>query len=165
MPLINASRGVLFSIAIFLSAPVYIQPRSVALDVDQRDSWALEEEGETSPSKFMSGLATWYDASKNNAWYTAPNKWGDAFEMYGAAGPALRRAMGHKWMREPYAVRITSKKTGESAKVWITDYCGCQGREKDPDDTRLIDLAPAVWEKLGVDLSKGVMKVTLEILE
>jgi len=47
----------------------------------------------------------------------------------------------------------------------VADYCGCQGRKKDPDDTRLIDLAPEVWERLGVDLGRGVMKVSIEILD
>jgi hypothetical protein len=30
-------------------------------------------------------------------------------------------------------------------------------------DTRLIDLAPAIWEKLGVPLGQGVMKVEIRL--
>jgi len=111
----------------------------------------------------FSGLATWFDATKNNAWYTQPNKWGKAIKFYGAAGPLLRRLMGHEWMAKPYSVIVTSEATGIAVRVWITDFCGCGGRASNKNDTRAIDLAPAVWDALGVDLSRGVMKVTIEV--
>ena len=109
------------------------------------------------------GRATWYDATKNNAWYTQPNKWGKAVKLYAAAGPALRRVIGHKYMRKPYPIWVKSKKTGIEVKVWVVDWCGCWGRKSDPMDTRLIDLAPAIWEKLGVPLGQGVMKVEIRL--
>lgn len=133
--------------------------RKLAYD-GPRDRWYLDAPPVRKP---LIGRATWYDATKNNAWYTQPNKWGKAVKLYAAAGPALRRVIGHKYMRKPYAIWVKSKKTGIEVRVWVVDWCGCWGRKKDPLDTRLIDLAPAVWEKLGVPLGQGVMKVEIRI--
>ena len=121
--------------------------------------------GWTFPGKRpLVGRATWYDATKNNAWYTQPNKWGKAVKLYAAAGPALRRALGGiKWQMKPRAIWVESVKTGKRVKVWVVDWCGCYGRKNDSLDTRLVDLAPAVWEKLGVDLGRGVMKVLITL--
>ena len=128
-----------------------------------RDDYA-HEPGWVAPVKRpLVGRATWYDATKNNAWYTQPNKWGKAVKLYAAAGPALRRVIGHKYMRKPYPIWVRSKKTGIEVKVWVVDWCGCWGRKNDPMDTRLIDLAPAIWEKLGVPLGQGVMKVEIRL--
>jgi len=128
-----------------------------------RDDYA-HEPGWVAPVKRpLVGRATWYDATKNNAWYTQPNKGGKAVKLYAAAGPALRRVIGHKYMRKPYPIWVRSKKTGIEVKVWVVDWCGCWGRKNDPMDTRLIDLAPAIWEKLGVPLGQGVMKVEIRL--
>lgn len=136
-----------------------VEPQKLAYD-GPRDRWYLDAPSVRKP---LIGRATWYDATKNNAWYTRPNKWGKAVKLYAAAGPALRRVIGHKYMRKPYAIWVKSKKTGIEVKVWVVDWCGCWGRKNDPLDTRLIDLAPAVWEKLGVPLGQGVMKVEIRI--
>ena len=142
---------------------MYGQQPAIAIPASQRDNWRLEAANNAYDGRPLYGLATWFDATKNDAWYTQPNKWGKAIKFYGAAGPALRKIMGHKYMMEPYAVTITSELTGRSVKVWVTDYCGCHGRKNDPSDTRLIDLSPDVWDALGVDLGVGVMKITLDI--
>ena len=134
-------------------------PKRLAYD-GPRDRWYLDGPSVMKP---LIGRATWYDATKNNAWYTRPNKWGKAVKLYAAAGPALRQIIGHKYMRKPYAIWVKSKKTGVEVKVWVVDWCGCWGRKNDPLDTRLIDLAPAVWEKLGVPLGQGVMRVEIRI--
>lgn len=155
----------MFSLAVVFTSNAFPTQTVYAIPIQQRDAWALDQEPEEEyDGKPILGLATWYDATKNNAWYTLPNKWGDAIKFYGAAGPKLRKIMGHKYMGKPYAIRVTSILTGESVKVWVSDYCGCQGKKNDPDDTRLIDLAPEVWDRLGVDLGRGVMKVSIEIL-
>lgn len=112
---------------------------------------------------YLIGLATWYNAKKNNAWYTRSNKWGKAIDFYGAAGPVLRSLMGHAYYQQPYAVIITSLRTGRAVRIWITDFCACYGKKRDNGDTRLIDLAPEVWDALGVPLSRGVMRVRIEI--
>ena len=127
-----------------------------------RDDY-IHEPGWEQASRPLKGLATWYDAYRNNAWYTQPNKWGKAVKLYAAAGPALRAAIGHKYMRKPFAIFVKSKKTGIEVKVWVVDWCGCYGKAKDPLDTRLIDLAPAVWAKLGVPLGQGVMRIEIRI--
>jgi hypothetical protein len=44
------------------------------------------------------------------------------------------------------------------------DVCTCYGVRKDPTDDRLIDLAPAVWQALGVPLSRGVMQIELRVM-
>jgi len=141
-----------------------IPSESVAPPVVWRDDYVHEPGWVALPVKRpLVGRATWYDATRNNAWYTQPNKWGNAIEFYAAAGPALRKIIGHKYMRKPYLIWVKSRKTGIKVKVWVVDWCGCLGRKNDPLDTRLIDLAPAVWERLGVPLGQGVMKVEIRI--
>jgi hypothetical protein len=135
-----------------------IQPPAWRDDYVHEPGWS----GPVIP-KAISGIATWYDATKNHAWYTQANKWGKAVKLYAAAGPALRRVIGHKYMRKPYPIWVRSIKTGVRVKVFVVDWCGCWGRKSDPLDTRLIDLAPAVWDKLGVDLGRGVMKVEVSL--
>ena len=126
-----------------------------------RDDY-VKQTGWSGPYRVI-GRATWYDASKNNAWYTRPNKWGKAIGLYAAAGPALRSMIDQKWMMKPVAIWVRSYLTGKRVKVWVVDWCGCYGRKSDPLDTRLVDLAPAVWEKLGVPLGRGVMKVEITL--
>jgi hypothetical protein len=83
--------------------------------------------------------------------------------LYGAAGPALRKIIRHKWGNR-YRVIVSSKVTGIAVVVWVVDFCECRGGDKNPDNDRLIDLAPAVWDALGVPLSRGVTAVTIEVL-
>jgi hypothetical protein len=64
---------------------------------------------------------------------------------------------------KPRAIWVESVKTGKRVKVWVVDWCGCYGRKNDALDTRLVDLAPAVWHALGVDLGLGVMKVRITL--
>jgi hypothetical protein len=107
--------------------------------------------------------ATWYDATKNNAWYTRANKWGKSIKFYVAAGPALREYIPTKWRMKPVAVKITSLKTGKSVIAYVVDWCSCWGVVKNPNDNRVADLAPAIWNALGVRLGVGVTKVRIEL--
>jgi hypothetical protein len=109
----------------------------------------------------LSGRATWFDAERGgqSAWYTR-----EGIDFYGAAGPALRSEQKHKW-RGRYRVLVTSKATGRSLLVWIVDFCECRGGDKKPGNDRLVDLAPAVWDALGVPLSIGVTRVTVELVD
>jgi rare lipoprotein A (peptidoglycan hydrolase) len=59
-------------------------------------------------------------------------------------------------------IRVTSKKTGASILVVVTDWCGCRGGKDGPGDDKIIDLAPEAFEALGMTLGVGVMKVTIE---
>ena len=107
------------------------------------------------------GVSTWYDATmggRQSTWYTRAG-----IELYGAAGAALRAVKQHYW-RTAWPVLITSTLTGKSVVVQVVDICTCWGVRADPGDNRLIDLAPAVWHRLGVKLGVGVMKVTLKVL-
>jgi hypothetical protein len=114
--------------------------------------------GDRPPAK-LNGIATWYDAARNgqSSWYTRAG-----IKLYGAAGPALRKLIPVKWKMKPKAVLIRSERTGKQTVVWIVDWCKCLaggGRE------RLIDLAPAVWHTLGIDLARGVTEVTITVYE
>jgi rare lipoprotein A (peptidoglycan hydrolase) len=123
----------------------------------------------TAPSWELSGIATWYDATRNHAWFTqAPrpgaakrNQDGAPYAFYAAASPALRALAPFKWGKEPYAVRITNTRTGLSIIAWVVDTCSCTGRKADPNDDRAIDLSPAAFQALGVPLGRGIQAVTI----
>ena len=108
----------------------------------------------------LHGIGTHYDATRNgsSSWYTRAG-----IELYGAAGPDLRREKAHEW-RNRYRVIVSSKVTGRAVVVWIVDFCQCRGGDKKPGNDRLVDLAPAVWDALGVPLWRGVTPVTIENL-
>lgn len=108
----------------------------------------------------LTGKATHYDAERKgqSTWYTRAG-----IEFYGAAGPRLRALIPHEWRNE-YRVIVTSQRTGRAVLVHVVDFCECRGGDKDTSNDRLIDLAPAVWDALGVPLKYGVTKVTLEVL-
>lgn len=109
----------------------------------------------------LHGIATHYDAERNGetTWYTRDGR----FEFYGAAGPDLRKEVRHEW-RNAYRVIVTSERTGRSLVVWIVDFCECRGGDNNPKNDRLVDLAPAVWDALGVPLHLGVTPVSIEVL-
>ena len=109
------------------------------------------------PPLTVSGIATWYDAERGSmsSWYTR-----EGIEFYGAAGPALRELRPHRYL-DRYRILLTSERTGRTVLVWVVDWCSCQGT----GSPRLIDLAPAVWDALGVPLSRGVTPVTIEFLD
>jgi len=112
------------------------------------------------PNPTLHGIATHYDAERKGetTWYSRAG-----INLYGAAGPDLRDEVRHEW-RNSYRVIVTSERTGRSLIVWIVDFCECRGGDKNPKNDRLVDLAPAVWNALGVPLHLGVTPVTIEIL-
>jgi hypothetical protein len=157
----------LISAAIFaLAISIGCQPKHMhRLDsqasVFQAPVFQAPEIESASPTPLLlKGKATHYDAERNgqSAWYTR-----QGIEFYGAAGPALRAIVKHEW-RGSYRVIITAQKTQRSVVVDVVDYCECLGGDKDARNDRLIDLAPAVWDALGVPLSIGVMRVSIEVL-
>ena len=119
----------------------------------------------------ITGIATWYDATKNNAWYTRSkgnfesNQRGGPYAFYGAAGPELRKMKNFVYNNEPYQITVTSALTKRTVVVWVVDWCSCKGVKKDPKDDRIIDLAPAVWDALGVGLHRGIMKVEIALFD
>lgn len=109
----------------------------------------------------ITGIATWYDASRNHAWYTTGD---DAVAFYGAASPYLRSLRDFRYGGAQYRVIIRSHLTGREVVVVVTDTCSCYGRRDIKGDEPLIDLAPAVWQALGVRLGRGIMAIDLTIL-
>jgi rare lipoprotein A (peptidoglycan hydrolase) len=121
------------------------------------------------PSWQLSGIATWYDATRNGAWFTqAPrpgatkrHQDGAPYAFYAAASPALRALAPFKWGAEPYAITITNRHNGRSIIAWVVDECGCNGRKADPSDNPVVDLSPAAFIALGVKLGRGIQTVTI----
>jgi rare lipoprotein A (peptidoglycan hydrolase) len=111
----------------------------------------------------IDGIATWYDASKNYAWYTRDpranaaryNQEGAPYPFYVAAGPELRALKPFKWGDKPYRVSIYNYKTKKEIIGWVVDVCVCK---------RLVDLSPAAFSALGVPLGRGIQKVKVTIL-
>lgn len=158
--------------AIWLPALVLIVSVAMTLPfpaapvADLRDSFKRELEPTAKPAlKEITGKATWYDASRNNAWYTqAPRKnaakyhqTGGPFVYYAAASPRLRALRMFRWGREPYRVIISNEKTGVAIVAWVVDTCGCVGGS-------VIDLSPAAFTALGVGLKMGIQRVTVTVL-
>jgi hypothetical protein len=111
------------------------------------------------------GVASWYDATKNSAWYTRTTKWGDPVEFYAAAGPKLRDLLGDpNPYHEHYPVRITNPKTGVSILAVVVDWCQCS---KGKPGEKLVDLSPSAWLALAggeFGLGRGIQKVIVEVL-
>lgn len=81
------------------------------------------------------GVATWFRAAPGT----------------GAAGPALRQALGPDWRGT--RVRVCGISTCIAAR--LTDWCACADR---PGGPTLIDLSAADFADLA-PLSRGVMEV------
>jgi hypothetical protein len=131
--------------------------------VELRDSFIpqttqLETELLGLPTK--NGIASFYDASKNSAWYI------DDYEFYAAAGPGLRslcQRCDFKWGKPPYRVLITNRANGRSIVAWVVDWCQCSKSNNE----KLVDLAPAAWVALAgpkFPMSRGLLKVKVEVL-
>lgn len=106
------------------------------------------------------GPATWFNANRGGqtTWYTRKG-----IKDYGAAGPGLRAMVPERY-GEYYDVVVTNLATGISVTVHVVDWCSCWGYASDPNDDRLIDLAPSVFKKLGTPLAVGVMKVKVTLV-
>jgi hypothetical protein len=115
----------------------------------------------------LSGWATFYDATRNHAWFTqSPRKnaakyhQDDApFVYYAAASPRLRAVRMFKWGWEPYRVIVSNPKTGIAIIAWVVDECACVGGS-------LIDLAPIAWKEIfgGAPFGRGIQPVVVEVL-
>jgi hypothetical protein len=141
-----------------VSAAATLAPTPAA--VIAPDAAQLINQPETPRAVVLNGSATWFDAERGaqSSWYTRAG-----IEYYGAAGSELRSIKQHYW-RTSWPVMITSKLTGKSVVVHVVDICTCYGVRSNPNDNRLIDLAPAVWAALGVPLSAGVMQIELRVI-
>lgn len=138
---------------------VYVHQAEPAASADRRTFLVDDSDLVLDEPVVVSGVASWYDAERDgqSAWYTRAG-----IRYYAAAGPELRRALGGYAYREAYQVRITNEATGTYAVAWVVDWCQCSKGDK---TEKIIDLSPALFEALGVNLSRGVQRVTIEIVD
>jgi hypothetical protein len=113
-------------------------------------------EPEVKPSNVIVGVASWFDAKRSgqSTWYSRAG-----VKYYAAAGPALRAVKNFRYGMNPYPIKITNLKNGRSVIALVVDWCEC------PAKNRIVDLAPALFKELGVDLSVGLQKVSIEVIE
>lgn len=115
------------------------------------------------------GRATYYDATKNNAWYTRRtpgsayyHQDGGPYLFYAAASPRLRAIAPFYWGKPPYRVIVTNTALNLSIVAWVVDECACVGGG-------IIDIAPEAWWVLGgsgrTPTSRGVIDVLVEIAQ
>ena len=110
------------------------------------------------PNAEVSGRASYYDATRNNAWYTR-GSWD--LEFYAAAGPALRKLKPFKW-RQPYQIWIYNPKTQRGMQVWVVDWCQCSKGKK---SEKLVDLSPKLWQWLcNCHPSRGIQQVQVRVV-
>jgi hypothetical protein len=123
-----------------------------------RDSFKPEPAPVVEPLLSVKGKATWYDATKNNAWYTRGDK---PTLFYAAAGPALRKIKDFRWGKKPYRIIVENLKNGKAIVAWVVDWCQCRGQT---NNEKLVDLSKAAFVALGVPLGNGVQKVRVTVL-
>ena len=147
-----------FALALALLFAPLSNPQDTAEPKDYKMGFIADQP--SLPAGYFVGTATWYDASRGTreTWYTRAG-----ITLYGAIGADVRAYRQHYW-RTSWDVRITSLITGRSVTVHVVDECSCYGVRGVKGDEPLIDLSPAVWNKLGVKLGVGVMPITLEVL-
>ena len=150
---------VLVLVAYLLTVP----PSELIVDEVNYRSPMPSASGSAAIPETIDGIATWYDATKNYAWFTEsprPNaekyhQEGAPYPFYVAAGPELRALKPFKWGDKPYRISIYSYKTKKEIIGWVVDECVCK---------RLVDLSPAAFSALGVPLGRGIQKVKVTIL-
>ena len=122
------------------------------------DSFKPEPSPIVEPLLSGKGKATWYDATKNNAWYTLGDK---PTLFYAAAGPALRALKDFRWGKKPYRIIVENLKNGKAIVAWVVDWCQCRGQT---NNEKLVDLSPAAFVALGIPLRNGVQRVRVTVL-
>lgn len=178
MPLVSqALRAAIIAVGIaILGMPT--PPQNVITYSGPRDTWYNDDCFEPCEAvDSVNGVASWFDATRNFAWYTQDTKWGEPVKFYGAAGPRLRRFIERfysteiggsgYWQHlaasgERPVLLITSRKTGKQILVTVTDWCGCRGGSDKASDDKIIDLSPEAFTTLGLPLGHGIMKITIE---
>ena len=154
-------RRVLF--ASFLAVTMLISPQIATAAMTKPTATVVADQPAVPPATEVRGVMSWYDATKNWAWYTQAARKNSAkyhqdgapYTYYAAAGLELRRVKNFTWGLEPYRIRITSTKTKKSIIAWVVDVCYC---------TKLVDVAPAAFKALGLRLhADGIGNVIIEV--
>ena len=149
----------LLVLTMLVSAAIIVPVPNAPVAGPLRDSFKPETTAVVAPIlKSVKGKATWYDATKNNAWYTRGER---PTLFYAAAGPALRAIKNFKWGKKPYRIIVENLKNGKAIVAWVVDWCQCRGQT---DNEKLVDLSPAAFTALGVDLKLGVQRVRVTVL-
>ncbi|NBT35752.1 MAG: hypothetical protein EBT03_09495 [Betaproteobacteria bacterium] len=138
-------------LASFLVATMLISPQ-ITTAVSEKPMVVVADQPTVPPATEVRGVMSWYDATRNWAWYTQGD---NPYVYYAAAGPELRKVKNFKWGWDPYPIRITSTKTHKSIIAWVVDECMC---------TKLVDVAPAAFKALGLRLhADGIGNVIIEV--
>ena len=148
----------LWALTLLITAAIIFAIPTAPATVTLRDSFKPETTPVATQPLSVKGKATWYDATKNNAWYTRGDK---PTLFYAAAGPALRRIKAFRWGKPPYRIIVENLKNGKAIVAWVVDWCQCRGQT---GNEKLVDLSPAAFTALGVDLNMGVQKVRVTVL-
>ena len=151
----------LWSLTLIITAAIILAVPTAPAAAPLRDSIKPEPSVVATPllaSQSANGKATWYDATKNSAWYTQGKK---PTLFYAAAGPALRAIKNFRWGKKPYRIIVENLKSGKAIVAWVVDWCQCRGQT---DNQKLVDLSPAAFTALGVDLKMGVQRVRVTVL-
>ena len=100
----------------------------------------------------VGGVASWYDATRNNAWYT---RGGNKF--YAAVGT-------FRWGDMPYRIKVCrADDLAVCVVVTVTDYCGRCAKDlkhKWTRRSRNMDLSPQAFARLR-GLHLGVVRVII----
>jgi len=153
----------LWSLTLIITATIILAVPTAPPAAPLKDSFKPEPTVVATPlppsaSQSVIGKATWYDATKNSAWYTQGNK---PTLFYAAAGPALRKIKDFRWGKKPYRIIVENLKNGKAIVAWVVDWCQCRGQS---NNEKLVDLSPAAFTALGVDLNIGVQMVRVTVL-
>ena len=139
-------------LASFVLVTMLISPQITTAADPEQTAPVVADQPPVPPATEVRGVMSWYDATRNWAWYTQGE---NPYIYYAAAGPELRKVKDFKWGWEPYPIRITSTKTKKSIIAWVVDECMC---------TKLVDVAPAAFKALGLRLhADGIGNVIIEV--
>jgi len=104
-------------------------------------------------------VATWYDATRNHAWYTQEPRRG-AVSRNQDDGPYRYYAAvrGFRWGDRPYQLDVCRTDIADRCvRVWVVDWCSCLKRRPGRE---AIDLSPAAFLRLA-PLGRGVVPVMI----
>ena len=148
----------LWALTLLITAAIIFAIPTAPATVTLRDSFKPEATPVATLLLSVKGKATWFDATKNNAWYTRGER---PTLFYAAAGPALREIKDFKWGKKPYRIIVENLSNGKAIVAWVVDWCQCRGQT---GNKKLVDLSMAAFTALGVDLNMGVQRVRVTVL-
>ncbi|CAB4152287.1 RlpA-like protein, double-psi beta-barrel domain containing protein [uncultured Caudovirales phage] len=64
---------------------------------------------------------------------------------------------GFRYSEKPFQVDVCARGTTKCVRVWVRDFCGCNGSRRKGDEP-IIDLSPTAFARLA-PLSRGVIYV------